>query len=217
MSSSHLRINSTLYDFPFIFSLKGTEPCLSLQQFLLFTGKHLVDAIRSHSRYKFSSVLFSPSVVSDSAIPWTAACQASLSITNTQSLLKLMSIEFVMPSNQCILIPYWSTNPLRLVLILLLLHLINDKIKAPNLDRGNGQCMWESESESRSTHLSLSRLWTSVQCWFYVIPSTVQPHLYSLLLFQTWCFISDYSLLHFSSLTSPNSSTLTGFSFIAFF
>ena len=32
-------------------------------------------------------------------IPWTAACQASLSITNSQSLLKLMSIELVMPSN----------------------------------------------------------------------------------------------------------------------
>ena len=32
--------------------------------------------------------------------PWTAACQASLSITNSQSLLKLMSIESVMPSNQ---------------------------------------------------------------------------------------------------------------------
>ena len=31
--------------------------------------------------------------------PWTAACQASLSITNSQSLLKLMSIEWVMPSN----------------------------------------------------------------------------------------------------------------------
>ena len=30
---------------------------------------------------------------------WTAACQASLSITNSQSLLKLMSIELVMPSN----------------------------------------------------------------------------------------------------------------------
>ena len=30
---------------------------------------------------------------------WTAACQASLSITNSQSLLKLMSIESVMPSN----------------------------------------------------------------------------------------------------------------------
>ena len=36
-------------------------------------------------------------------IPWTAACQASLSITNTWSLLKLMSIALVMPSNHLIL------------------------------------------------------------------------------------------------------------------
>ena len=35
--------------------------------------------------------------------PWTAACQASLSTTNSQSLLKLMSIELVMPSNHLIL------------------------------------------------------------------------------------------------------------------
>ena len=35
--------------------------------------------------------------------PWTAACQASLSITNSGSLLKLMSIESVMPSNNLIL------------------------------------------------------------------------------------------------------------------
>ena len=35
--------------------------------------------------------------------PWTAACQASLSITNSRSLLKLMPIESVMPSNHCIL------------------------------------------------------------------------------------------------------------------
>ena len=35
--------------------------------------------------------------------PWTAACQASLSITNSQSLLKRMSIEAVMPSNHLIL------------------------------------------------------------------------------------------------------------------
>ena len=34
---------------------------------------------------------------------WTAACQASLSITNSRSLLKLMSIESVMPSNHLIL------------------------------------------------------------------------------------------------------------------
>ena len=37
------------------------------------------------------------------ATPWAAACQASLSITNSQSLLKLMSIESVMPSNHLIL------------------------------------------------------------------------------------------------------------------
>ena len=35
--------------------------------------------------------------------PWAAACQASLSITNSQSLLKSMSIEWVMPSNHLIL------------------------------------------------------------------------------------------------------------------
>ena len=37
------------------------------------------------------------------ATPWTAARQASLSITNSQGLLKLMSIESVMPSNHLIL------------------------------------------------------------------------------------------------------------------
>ena len=36
------------------------------------------------------------------ATPWTAACQASLSITNSRSSLKLMSIELVMPSNHLI-------------------------------------------------------------------------------------------------------------------
>ena len=48
-------------------------------------------SVQSHSR------------VSLSATPWTAACQASLSITNPQSLLKLMSIESVIPSNHLIL------------------------------------------------------------------------------------------------------------------
>ena len=53
--------------------------------------------------YCNTSVQFSRSVVSDSATPWTAALQASLSITNSQNLLKLMSIESVMPSNHLIL------------------------------------------------------------------------------------------------------------------
>ena len=52
-----------------------------------------------------TSVQFSRSVVSNSLqpTPWTAACQASLSITNSRNLLKLMFIESVMPSNHLIL------------------------------------------------------------------------------------------------------------------
>ena len=41
--------------------------------------------------------------MSDSATPWTAACQAFLSITSSWSLLKFMSVELVMPSNHLIL------------------------------------------------------------------------------------------------------------------
>ena len=48
-------------------------------------------------------VQFSHSAVSNCAIPWVAACQASLSITNSRSLVKLLSIELVMPSNYFIL------------------------------------------------------------------------------------------------------------------
>ena len=48
---------------------------------------------------QFSSVVFH----SLFATPWAVACQASLSITNTKSLLKLMSLELVMPSNHLIL------------------------------------------------------------------------------------------------------------------
>ena len=50
---------------------------------------------------QFSSVQ-SPSRVRLFATPWTAAHQASLSVTNSQSLLKLMSTESVMPSNHLI-------------------------------------------------------------------------------------------------------------------
>ena len=49
------------------------------------------------------NIQFSHSVVSDSVTPWTAAGQAFLSITNPWNLLKLMSIESVMPSSHLIL------------------------------------------------------------------------------------------------------------------
>ena len=70
-------------------SIKGSLLCQRCHE---FTIADLED---------FSSVHHS--VVSDSANPWTAAHQASLSITNSRSPPKLMSIASVMPSNHLIL------------------------------------------------------------------------------------------------------------------
>ena len=60
-------------------------------------------------------VVQSPSRVRLFVTPWTAACQASLSIIISQSLLKLMSIELVTPSNHlilcCPLLPLPSVFP----------------------------------------------------------------------------------------------------------
>ena len=53
--------------------------------------------------YQITSVQFSCSVVSDSYNPMDCSTPGYLSITNSQSLLKLMSIESVMPSNHLIL------------------------------------------------------------------------------------------------------------------
>ena len=55
--------------------------------------------LRSLSLFSFYQSVQSLSCVQLFVTPWTAACQASLSITNSRSLLKLTSIETVMPSN----------------------------------------------------------------------------------------------------------------------
>ena len=59
--------------------------------------------LSQHCQLPISSVQFSRSVVSNSATPWIVARQASLSITNSRSLPKLMSIDSVMPSRHLIL------------------------------------------------------------------------------------------------------------------
>ena len=57
----------------------------------MFTAKYYFSSVQSLSRVQFFATL------------WTAARQASLSITHSQSLHKFMSIESVMPSNHLIL------------------------------------------------------------------------------------------------------------------
>ena len=57
---------------------------------------------------QFSSVQFSRSVVSDFATPWIAARQASLSITNSWSSLKLKSIDWCHPAISSSVVPFSS-------------------------------------------------------------------------------------------------------------
>ena len=67
-----------------------------------FTTELLWKAFPITQSVQFSSVQWL-SCVPLFVTPWIAACQASLSITNSQSSLKLMSIEWVMPSSHLIL------------------------------------------------------------------------------------------------------------------
>ena len=78
-----------------IFLNKGLNPGLPHGRWILYYLSHqgsLMSLISSVTQSGLTLVT-----------PWTAACQASLSITNSWSLLKLMSIALVMPSNHLIL------------------------------------------------------------------------------------------------------------------
>ena len=81
------------------------------------------------------------------ATPWTAACQAALSVTNSQSLLKFMSIESVMPSNLC--------HPLLLLpSILPIIRVFSNE---------SALCIWWPSIGAASSESVLSM---SIQGWF---------------------------------------------------
>ena len=71
----------------------------------------IVNTELHHCREEVDISQFSRSVVSDSVTPWTAAHQAFLFITNSQSSLKLMSMESGMPSSYLILCHPSSSCP----------------------------------------------------------------------------------------------------------
>ena len=75
---------------------------VELQSYILLPTQYLHLGAISTCPIQFSSVQLL-SHVRLSAAPWIAACQAPFSITNSQSSLKLMSIELVMPSSHLIL------------------------------------------------------------------------------------------------------------------
>ena len=120
---------------------------------------------------------FSKLVVSNSLrTPWTAAHQASLSITNSQSLLKLMSIESVMPSNHLIF-----CHPL------LLLPLIFPSIRVFSNEFfvSGGQIYW-SFSFSISPSNQYSGLISFRKDWFELMG--VRTRLQRMLSTENWCF-----------------------------
>ena len=63
----------------------------------------LSSKITTDSDFSYETLQSSCSVTSNSATPWTAARQTSLSFTISRSLLKLMSIELMIPSNHLVL------------------------------------------------------------------------------------------------------------------
>ena len=98
---------------PLISSQMDGETMETVTDFIFGSSKITADGDCSHEIKRHlllgRKAMTNPSVVQSLsrvrlfATPWTAARQASLSITNSQSLLKLMSIKLVMPSSHLIL------------------------------------------------------------------------------------------------------------------
>ena len=86
-----------------MFAKVSIPSCISTEAMRVPVAIHLSQHYSGISRFvQFSSVQLL-SCVRFFATPWTAACQASLSITNSWSSLKLTSIKSVMPSSHLIL------------------------------------------------------------------------------------------------------------------
>ena len=100
-------------------------------------------------RFQFSSVQLLTHVQLF-VTPWTVACQASLSITNSCSLLKLMSIKLVMPSNHLIL-----CCPLLLLLSIF-----------PSIGIFSNESVFASGGQSIGVSASAWALPMNIQDWF---------------------------------------------------
>ena len=126
----------------------------------------------------YCSLFFSFSVVSNLCTPWTAPCEASPSFTLSQSFLKLMSIDSVMPSNHLIL-----------CCPLLLLSSIFPSIRVFSSELAQGpsvleiqlqlqlpmHCQYTSKKKKKKCPQRASLLWAYVQmvvfAWVWVLQS----------------------------------------------
>ena len=100
--------SSTKIELPFIHSLINVkctmcQRCLDKKTEPLLIRNQAGSLVSAQKMWLMLCSVQSLSCVRLFVTPWTAACQASLSITNSRSLLKVMSIASVMPSNHLIL------------------------------------------------------------------------------------------------------------------
>ena len=107
------------------------------------------------------------------ATQWTVACQASLSSTNSQNLLKLMSIELVMPSNHLIL-----CHPLLLLLSIFpsITVFSNESVLRIRWPKYWGFCFSISPSNEYSGLISLRMDWLDLLAVQGTLKSLLQHH-----------------------------------------
>ena len=106
------------------------------------------------------------------ATPWTAAHQATLSITNSHSLLKLMSIESMMPSNHLIL-----CHPLLLSSIFLSLRVFsNESVLHIRWPKYWSFSLSISPSNEHSGLISIRMDWLDLLAVQGTLKSLLQPH-----------------------------------------
>ena len=110
--SSHYAVTGIFHSFLWVTSIVCISHIVFIQSSVGHSGCCHVLAIVNNAAMTIGvHVQFSCSGVSDFATPWTAVRQVFLSITNSQGLHSLMSIESVMPSNRLILCPLLPLLP----------------------------------------------------------------------------------------------------------
>ena len=137
------------------------------------------------------------SVVSDSVTPWTAAHHASLSITNSQSLLKLMSIKLVMPSNHLIL-----CHPL----------VVPPSI-FPSIRIFSNESVLHSPSNEYSGLISLRMDWLDLLTVQGTLKSLLQPHSSKASILRLSAFTCEVQLSH-PYMTNGKAISLTRWTFV---
>ena len=134
------------------------------------------------------------------ATPWTAACQASLSITNSQPLLKLMSAESVMPSNHLILCCALLLSPSIFPSIRLFSNESVLHIRWPKYWHFSFNI---SPSNERSGLISFRMNWLNVLAVQGTLKSLLQHHSSKALIFRCSAFFIYNSHIHTWPLEKP--------------